>query len=113
MDIIINRIALWRAKINDDFTTRTSAIGTPYKKKEGGSAVADKPIYRYAKTYVVKDGKAELKFSLFVRTFSTDAAKAEKRLDEVAKKITPEQAREVITNPTYSAFIYLNEYMEA
>ena len=113
MYIIINCIALWRAKINDDFTTRTSAVGTPYKKKDGSSAIADKPIYRYAKTYTVKDGDSELKFSLFVRSFSTDAEKAEKVLDTVAETITPAQAREVITNPAYSAFIYLNEYMEA
>lgn len=113
MDIIIDRIALWRAKINDNFTVRTSAIGTPYKKKDGSAAIADKPIYRYAKTYSVKDGKSELKFSLFVRSFSTNAEKAEKTLDVIAKSITPEQAREVITNPTYAAFIYLNEYMEA
>lgn len=113
MDIIIDRIALWRAKINDNFTIRTSSVGTPYKKKDGSSAIADKPIYRYAKCYTVKDGNAELKFSLFARTFSTDAAKAEKTLDAVAKTITPAQAREVIANPTYAAFVYLNEYMEA
>lgn len=112
MEIIIDNIALWRGKINDSFTVRTSAIGTRYQDKNGGHQVAVKPIYRYAKTYTVKDGKEELKVSLFVRTFSTDAKQAEKRLDEVAKTIKPAQARKVITNPVYTAFEYLNIYLE-
>ena len=112
MDIIIDNIALWRGKINDNFTVRTSAIGTRYQDKKGANQVAVKPIYRYAKTYTIKDGKEELKVSLFVRTFSTDAKKAEERLDEVAKTIKPAQARKVITNPVYTAFEYLNIYME-
>lgn len=112
MEIIIDRIALWRSKTNDGFTVRTSSVGTPYKRKSGTSGIATKPIYRYAKTYAVKDGDSELKISLFVRTFSTDAEKVEARLDAVAETITPAQAREVITNPVWSAFTYLNEYLE-
>lgn len=112
MDIIIDNIALWRGKINDAFTVRTSAIGTRYKDQKGANQVAVKPIYRYAKAYTVKDGKNNLRVSLFVRTFSTDAKKAEKRLDEVAKTIKPAQARKVITNPVYTAFEYLNINLE-
>ena len=112
MEIIIDNIALWRGKINDDFTVRTSAIGTRFKDQKGANQVAVKPIYRYAKTYTIKDGDSDLKISLFVRTFSTDAKKAEKRLDEVAKTIKPAQARKVITNPVYTAFEYLNIYLE-
>lgn len=112
MDIIIDNIALWRAKINDAFTVRQSAIGTRYKDKNGASQIAVKPIYRYAKTYAIKDGKSELKVSLFVRTFDTDAEKVEKRLDEVAKTIKPAQARKVITNQIYTAFEYLNINLE-
>lgn len=111
MEIIIDNIALWRPKINDEFTIRTSAIGTPYIDRKGARQITTKPIYRYAKTYTVKDGKEELKFSLFVRTLDTDAKKVEENLDEVAKGITPEQAREAIVNPVYSAFIYLNIYL--
>ena len=112
MDIIIDKIALWRGKINDAFTVRTSAIGTRYTDKNGANQVAVKPIYRYAKSYTVKDGDSELKVSLFVRTFDTDAKKVEKKLDSVAKKITPAQARKVITNPVYTAFEYLNITLE-
>ena len=112
MEIIIDNIALWRPKINDEFTIRTSSIGTPYKDKKGVPTVARKPIYRYAKTYEVKDGKNKLAFSLFVRTLSTDSKAAEKRLDEVAKTITPEQARSAIVEPSYTAFKYLNIYLE-
>ena len=111
MEILIDNIALWRPKINDAFTVRTSAIGTPYREKNGARQIATKPIYRYAKTYKVQDGKAELKFSLFVRTLSTDSKAVEEKLDEVAEKITPAQAREAITNPVYSAFGYLNIYL--
>lgn len=111
MEILIDNIALWRPKINDAFTVRTSAIGTPYREKNGARQIATKPIYRYAKTYGVKDGKAELKFSLFVRTLSTDSKAVEEKLDEVAEKITAAQAREAITNPVYSAFEYLNIYL--
>lgn len=112
MDIIIDKIALWRGKINDAFTVRTSAIGTRYTDKKGANLIAVKPIYRYAKSYTVKDGDSELKVSLFVRTFDTDAKKVEKKLDSVAKKITPAQARKVITNPVYTAFEYLNITLE-
>ena len=112
MEIIIDNIALWRAKINDAFTVRTSPIGTRYKDQNGANQVAVKPVYRYAKTYTVKDGKSDLKVSLFVRTLCTDAKAVEKRLDEVAKTIKPAQARKVITNPVYTAFEYLNKYLE-
>ena len=112
MDIIIDNIALWRGKINDAFTVRTSPIGTRYKDAKGANQIAVKPVYRYAKTYKVKDGDSELRVSLFVRTFCTDAKKVEKRLDEVAKTIKPAQARKVITNPTYTAFEYLKEKLE-
>ncbi len=111
MEIIIDNIALWRPKINDEFTVRTSAIGTPYKDQNGVRQIATKPIYRYAKTYSVKDGRAELKFSLFVRTLNTDKEAVAEQLDKVAKKITAKQAREAITNPVYSAFNYLNIYL--
>ena len=112
MEIIIDNIALWRGKINDDFTTRTSAIGTRYKTQNGANQVAVKPIYRYAKTYQIKDGDSELKVSLFVRTFDTDAKKVEKQLDAAFKKVKPAQARKVVTNPNYMAFEYLNIYLE-
>lgn len=112
MDIIIDNIALWRAKINDAFTVRTSAIGTRFKDKNGTMQVAVKPIYRYAKSYDVKDGDSTLRVSLFVRTFNTDAKAVEKQLDATAKTIKPAQARKVITNPTYTAFEYLNKYLE-
>ena len=112
MEIIIDNIALWRGKINDAFTVRTSAIGTRYQDKNGAKQVAVKPIYRYAKSYTVKDGKSDLKISLFVRTFSTDAKAVEKQLDAAAKTVKPTQARKVITNPTYTAFEYLNINLE-
>lgn len=112
MDIIIDNIALWRAKINDSFTVRTSPIGTRYKDAKGASVVAVKPVYRYAKSYQIKDDDSELKISLFVRTLCTDAKKVEKRLDEVAKTVKPAMARKVITNPVYTAFEYLNKYLE-
>lgn len=111
MEIIIDKIALWRPKINDAFTVRTSAIGTPYRDKNGARQIATKPIYRYAKTYTLKDGKEELKFSLFVRTLCTDSAAVQEALDAAAKKVTAKQVREAITNPVYSAFEYLNEYI--
>lgn len=112
MEIIIDNIALWRPKINDAFTARASSIGTPYQDKNGARQIATKPIYRYAKTYELKDGKSKLRYSLFVRTFCTDAEKVEEQLDEIAKRIKPAQVRETITNPNYMAFEYLNIYLE-
>lgn len=108
MEIIIDNIAIWRAKINDAFTVRTSAIGTPYKDKNGARQIATKPVYRYAKTYT----KDDLKFSLFVRTLCTDSQKVEEKLNEAAKTIESAKIREIITNPVYSAFEYLNIYLE-
>lgn len=112
MEIIIDNIALWRPKMSDTFTVRTHAIGTPYKTRDNAYEKAKKPLYRYAKSYTVADGKAELGFSLFVRTLNSDAKAVERQLDAAAQKVTPAQVREVITNPVESAFSYLNIYLE-
>lgn len=111
MELIVDNIALWRAKRIDSLTTNASPIGRPYKDRAGGNKVAAKPLYRYAKNYTVKDGKSKLDFSLFVNTFSTDSEGVEKALDKIAETVTPAQVREVITNPVYTAFNYLNVYL--
>ena len=81
----LNRIAIWRAKLLDDFTIRESGAGRPYLADNKILSKTTSRTYRYAKNYE-KDGT---KFCLFVVTYSKDAESAEKQLDKIAKKIKP------------------------
>lgn len=96
----LNRIAIWRAKLLDEFTVRESGAGRTFVENKIISKTTAK-TYRYAKNYSKKDGT---KFCLFVVTYSDDAAKVEKRLDSVAKKIKVEG--------NLSDFEYTKYYLE-
>ncbi len=78
----LNRIAIWRPKLLDDFTIRESGVGRPYVKNKILSKTTAK-TYRYAKNYE-RDGKH---FCLFVVSYSKKADDIEKELDKVAKKV--------------------------
>lgn len=95
----LNRIAIWRPKLIDEFTIRESGAGRPYAENKILSKTTAK-TYRYAKNYE-RDGK---KFCLFVVTYSKKAKTAEKQLDKIAKKV------EIPAN--LSDFEYTNYYLE-
>lgn len=95
----LNRIAIWRPKLLDDFTVRESGAGRTFADNKIISKTTAK-TYRYAKNYE-KDG---IRFCLFVVSYSKNAKKAEKALDKFAKKIKP--------SGDYSDFEYTNFYLE-
>ena len=95
----LNRIAIWRPKLIDDFTVRESGAGRTFAENKILSKTTA-TTYRYAKNYEIK-GK---RFCLFVVTYSKEARLAEQQLDKVAKKVkTPENL---------SDFKYTNYYLE-
>lgn len=113
MDIIRSQIAIWRPKLYDKLTISTIPAGTVYR--EPGSTVYVKTavqMYRYAKNYTAGRGKNAVKFCLFVRDFTEDSKSVEDQLDEVAKEIAIEQAREINSRPEYNDFDYLNEFLK-
>lgn len=92
MEIIINKIAIWKANFHKGYTVRKMPIGTRYQNESGIYCVADKPMYRYAKNYKVK----KTEFVLFARSFREDKNGVETELDKVAKTITEEYAKKAI-----------------
>lgn len=95
----LNRIAIWRAKPLDTFTVRESGAGRAFAENKILSKTTA-VTYRYAKNYE----KNKVRFCLFAVSYSDDAKKAEKRLDEVAKSIK---------KPTPNAdFEWTNYYLE-
>lgn len=103
----LNRIALWRPKLLDEFTVRESGAGRPFVQDKIISKTTKK-TFRYAKNYKTGD----VKFCLFVITYLDDAKVAEKRLDEVAEKIEPAVAQKVVIDSSNSNFEYTDFYME-
>ena len=104
MDIIIDRIAIWTANLQNGFTVRKNPMGLKYKTQAGVYNVSNQTIYRYAKDYEV--GKT--RFTLFVRTFREDWANVEKELDKVAKKLKEDVVKAKIANADVYNFEYLD-----
>lgn len=103
MDIILNKVAIWRARNNENFTKRPAPLGTRYR--EDSSPIyknAEKPIIRYAKDYTIQ----KVKYSLFLRTFCEDEKAVEKALDAVAKKLDKTYVLESTYNADFSNFTY-------
>lgn len=112
----LNRIALWRPKLLDDFTIREAGAGRPVVENQIISKTKSK-TYRYAKNYSRGKGKDKIKFCLFVVTYSDDAENAEKQLDKIAKKITSnkidiETVKEVVSESTNTNFTYTDFFLK-
>ena len=104
----LNRIAIWRPKLLDDFTIRESGAGRVFAENHIIKKTTAR-TYRYAKNYE-KDG---IKFCLFVITYLADAKKAEKQLDKFAKKVDAKKAEDVVKNSSDVSFEYTDFYLEA
>lgn len=103
MDIILNKIAIWRPMGADGLTVRPAPLGTRYL--EPNSPIyknANNQLIRYAKDYKIQ----KIGFCLFIRTFCTDAKAVEKALDAVAKKLDKTYILEQTHNATLSDFTY-------
>lgn len=108
MEIIIDKIGIWKADYHKGFTIKEVPSGMRYFDKTCICKLSNNKMYRYAKNYKV--GKTE--YVLFVRTFNNNTAEVEKQLDKVAKTITESYAREVCLKATLEEFDYLNEYVK-
>ncbi len=104
MDIILNKIAIWRALGINGISILPSPKGQRYL--ENGSPVyltAENGLKRYAKDY----NMGEVKFSLFVRTLpELESDFVETQLDAVAKKITEEYALKATVSADVLNFEY-------
>lgn len=107
MEIILDRIAIWRADFHKGYTVRTIPTNTRYQDK-GIYLKSEKIMYRYAKNYKV--GKTE--FCLFVRTYRDDKKGVEAELDKVAKTVTEDYAKKIAVLSTIENFEYLNEFLK-
>lgn len=105
MEIIIDKIALWRGGTLTGTQTKEAPIGVRIAGKDGVLRITDKPLLRVAKSY--KKGNTE--FVLFVRTYRTDVDAIVKELDKVAKTITVKEAQDINNTASYNDFRYLNE----
>jgi len=112
MEIILDNIAIWQPKLNDQLTVRSTPPGVSYQK--AGTNVLEitsKPLYRYAKNYKT-EGKNGIKYCLFVRTFSTDRAAVERELDAFAEALQAEDVRPAVAGSDSVHFTYSNRYLE-
>lgn len=107
----LNRIALWKPKLCDDFTIREAGAGRPYAENNIILKTTAK-TYRYAKNYSRGKGKSKVSFCLFVVTYSNDGENAEKQLDKIAKKIDIEFVQKVVSESTTTNFEYTDFFME-
>lgn len=109
MEIIIDKIAIWKANLSNKFTVREMPLGTRYLDETTGIYImSDKPMYRYAKNY--KKGKTT--FCLFVRTYRDDKVAIETELDKIAKTITEDYAKKINNLATVQNFEYLSEKLK-
>lgn len=109
MDIILNKIAIWKPCGAKKLSCREHPLGQTYFK--AGSPVCQKsltPLYRYAKDYKID----KVQFSLFVRTNYRDDRAVGSALDSYAKQITKEQALAATQGATFIDFVYTDFYIK-
>lgn len=106
MDIILNKIAIWRPCNSNKLNKRLSPAGTRYR--EDGNPVyktSNEPLVRYCKDYAI----GKIKFSLFVRTDKENDKKVEKILDTYAKELSKEEVLEYLTESRDMNFVYADK----
>lgn len=103
----LNRIALWKPKLCDELTIRTTGAGRLYQDDKIIKKTTAK-TYRYAKNYE----KGNTKFCLFVISYMNKAEDAEKQLDAVAKKLKADEIEKAVSESTNSSFTYTKYFLE-
>lgn len=109
MDIILNKIAIWRPCGSNKLNKRLSPAGTRYLKD--GDPVyktSSAPLVRYCKDFAI----GKIKFCLFLRTDEEDDKKAEAALDACAKGITKEKVLEYLSESIGMNFVYLDNHLK-
>ncbi len=106
MDIILNKIAIWKAPGSEKLTKRVAPLGTRYLEPNSPiyRNANDKSIIRYAKDYQI----GKITYSLFLRTFCADEKVVEKALDVVALKLEKAYVLEATHDAGFDSFTYTN-----
>lgn len=103
MDIILNKIAVWRDCGSDKLHKRLSPVGTRYREDANPVyKLSNQPLVRYCKNYNI----GKIKFCLFVRTDKENDAKVEATLDAYAKELTKQQVLEYLSASQGMDFVY-------
>lgn len=107
--LILNRVAIWRPKLNDEFSVRQSPAGRTYFE-HNIAKTTQTPTYRYAKNYTIGKGKNTVKFCLMILTPSRSEKIIESFLDDIAKQIDIAFAQRVAMTATDASFEYTDFY---
>ena len=107
--LILNRVAIWKPKLNDDFSIRQSPAGRVYFE-HNVAKTTQTPTFRYAKNYTIGKGKSAVKFCLMLMSELQAEKAIEKFLDETAKKIDIAFAQRVAMTATDASFEYTDFY---
>ena len=106
--LILDRVAIWKPKLNDEFSVRQSPAGRTYFE-HNIAKTTQVPTYRYAKNYATGDKNA-VKFCLMILTTSESEKAIENFLDNVAKQIDVALAQRVVMTATDTSFEYTDFY---
>ena len=106
--LILDRVAIWKPKLNDEFSVRQSPAGRTYFE-HNIAKTTQVPTYRYAKNYTIGD-KNVVKFCLMILTTSESEKTIESFLDNVAKQIDIASAQRVVMIATDTSFEYTDFY---
>ena len=106
--LILDRVAIWKPKLNDEFSVRQSPAGRIYFE-HNIAKTTQTPTYRYAKNYTIGDKNAT-KFCLMILTTSEAEKTIESFLDNVAKQIDIASAQRVVMTATDTSFEYTDFY---
>lgn len=107
--LFLNRVAIWKPKLNDEFSVRQTPAGRVYFE-HNIAKTTQSPTYRYAKNYSIGKGKNAVKFCLMFITESISEKTIERFLDETAQKIDIAFAQQVAINTTNMSFEYTDFY---
>lgn len=107
--LILNRVAIWKPKLNDEFSARQSPAGRVYFE-HNIAKTTQTPTFRYAKNYTIGEGESAVKFCLMFITSSQSEKTIEKFLDETSKKIDIAFAQRVAMTTTDASFEYTDFY---
>lgn len=107
--LILNRVAIWKPKLNDDFSVRQSPAGRTHFE-HNIAKTTQTPTYRYAKNYSIGKGKSATKFCLMILTPFQSEKTIENFLDDTAKQIDIAFAQRVAMTATDASFEYTDFY---
>lgn len=103
--LFLNRVAIWKPKLNDEFSIRQSPAGRTYFE-HNIAKTTQIPTFRYAKNYTVGENENFVKICLMLLTESQSEKTIEAFLDEVSKQIDIAFAQRISMTMTDTSFEY-------